>query len=581
MKAVRSLWPFIHPYRAQLAVGASLAALEVIVQLAQPWPLKWIVDELMSPQPSGRAAIARSCVALAAIVATTALLNYWSTRILSSTGLRLANSIREATFGHLNRLSLRFHGQNRVGDLAARVTGDVDRAQDMIVQGLAVLAPNAMLLVGMSSVMLVLDPTFALLALALTPLLGVVVFRAGRALKSAEARARKAGGEVASATTETLGAMSLVQAYTLEAEQAARFGAVARSSLMAGLDAVRHQARFSPAVDLTAAMSTIAVLWFGAERVRAGALTVGELLVFVTYVGSIYKPLKSLAKLGRVTSKGAVSTDRLRNLLDEEPQIVDHPHAVYNHRLRGEIRLVDVSFDYGREAVLRHVDVSIGAGEKVALVGPTGAGKTTIVSLIPRLIDATEGVVEIDGYDVRDLTLRSLRQQVCVVLQDCSLLHATLRENIALGRPWVSTAQIERAARLALVDEFSCRLPHGLDTQLGERGANLSSGQRQRVAIARAILRDAPILILDEPTSALDTESEELIIEALSNLPANRTTIVIAHRLSTVRLADRVLVIDGGRVVEDGPPDRLVAAGGLFQRLSDAGNRSVPRQCAR
>ena len=374
MKAVRSLWPFIHPYRARLALGALLAALEVVVHLAQPWPLKWIVDELLSPQPSGRSAIAWACAALAAIVTTTAFLDYWSTRILSSTGLRLANSIREATFAHLNRLSLRFHGQNRVGDLAARVTGDVDRAQDMIVQGLAVLAPNAMLLVGMSAVMILLDPTYALLALALTPVLGVVVFRAGRALKRAEARAREAGGEVASATTETLGAMPLVQAYTLEADRAARFGVVAHSSLRAGLDAVRHQARFSPAVDVTATLSTIAVLWFGAERVRAGALTVGELLVFVTYVGSIYKPLKALSKLGRVMSKGEVATERLRTLLDEEPQIADHPQALPSHRLRGGIRLRNVSFDYGREAVLHHIEVTIGVGEKVALVGPTGAG---------------------------------------------------------------------------------------------------------------------------------------------------------------------------------------------------------------
>jgi ATP-binding cassette, subfamily B, bacterial len=563
----RALSPFVRPFRRFLLLGGILAALEVIVDLARPWPLKWIVDDLQDGQATNTS-IATACVALASIVVATSMLGYWSTRILSSSGLHMANDLRETVFAHLNRLSLAFHGENRVGDLAARVTGDVDRAQDMIVQSLAVLVPNLMLLTGMTTVMVVLDPAFAGLALALTPLLAVVVVRSTRGLRQAEKRARRAGGDVASATSETLTAMPLVQAYTLELNQEIAFSRLNERSLDAGLDAIRHQARFSPFVDVTAALSTIAVLWFGARRVEAGALTIGELLVFVSYVGSIYKPLKALSKLGRVTSKGTVATARIMDVLDEAPRIADLPSARPAPQLRGRIDFRNVSFSYGREPVLDGIDLTIERGETVALVGPTGAGKSTIASLVPRLIDPTDGAVFVDGIDLRDITLATLRRQVSVVLQDCTLLHGTLRDNIALGRPWAPQSAIDRAARLALVDEFASRLPDGLDTMVGERGANLSGGQRQRIAIARAILRDAPILILDEPTSALDTESETAIVEALEQLPAGRTTLVIAHRLTTVRRADRIVVVEAGRITQDGTHEALIEIDGRYRQLT-------------
>jgi ABC-type multidrug transport system fused ATPase/permease subunit len=501
------------------------------------------------------------------IVAIAALFDYWATRLLASAGLRIANDIRESVFAHLSRLSLRFHGEHQVGDLTSRVTGDADRAQDMVVQTLAVLLPNALLLVGMTTVMFLLDPVFALVALAATPVLAWVVFRYTRRLKRAARQARRADGAVAAAASEHLSAMQLVQAFSLEDQQTERFESLTERSLIAGLEASRYQALFSPAVDITAVVSTALVIGVGAVRVLDGKLTVGQLLVFVSYIGSMYKPVKALAKLSHNFSKGLASVERIRDVLSQAPQIQDRPNAVMLPPARGHIEFLGVSFTYGREAALQDVDLDIAPGETVALVGPTGAGKSTLASLIPRLIDPTEGAVCIDGVDLRHATVRSVRNQVSMVLQDCTLLSGTLRDNIAVGRPWAGDFEIERAARLALVDEFSSRLPDGLDTRIGERGADLSGGQRQRIAIARAILRDAPILLLDEPTSALDPTSEELIIEALRNLPRERTTVVVAHRLSTIEHADRIVVLDQARIVEHGTHHALMARDGVYRRF--------------
>ena len=571
MSSFRVLAGHARPYRKELAIGGGCALLEVVAGLAQPWPLRVVVDDVLGTAiTTGERRIGllvAACLSLILIVAMAAFLDYWATRLLSSSGLRIANDVRDSVFSHFNRLSLRFHGEHRVGDLTTRLTGDADRAQDLVVQSLAVLLPNALLLIGMTAVMFWLDPVFALVALAATPVLVYVVWTSTKRLKAASRRARKADGDVAAAASEHLAAMQLVQAFSLEDTQSERFGELTGNSLRAGLEATRYQARFSPAVDITAVISTALVMGFGAIRVLDGKLSPGELLVFLSYVGSMYKPVKALAKLSNSFSKGMVSVERIRDVLAEAPQIVDHPYAAWMPPTRGAIELVDVSFTYGRELALDHVDLTIQAGETVALVGPTGAGKSTIASLVPRLIDPTEGQVCIDGVDLRNVSLRSVRRQVSMVLQDCTLLRGTLRDNIAIGRPWASDADIERAARLALVDEFSSRLPMGLDTPIGERGANLSGGQRQRVAIARAILRDAPILILDEPTSALDPASEELIIAALENLPRARTTIVVAHRLSTIEHADRIVVLEGGRIVEQGTHGALMAHDGVYRKF--------------
>ena len=562
---------YLWPYRRVLALGTVLTLLDVVVSLAQPWPMKAVVDGVLKPdgpRPDHvELRLGLAVGAMVALVLASALFSYWASRLLSAAGLHIAGRIRQDVLGHLQRLELGYHAKHRVGDLSARVTSDVDRTQDMFVQTLATLFPNLLLLLGMFVVMLVVDPWFTLLAIGASVPLAALTHRSRIQLRDAARRTRRADGALASAATENLGAIHLVQAFTLEADRQARFSRLSDTSVEAGLETVRLQSRFSPMVDVANVAAGGLVLWFGAHRVIEGKLSLGVLLVFLSYLGSLFKPVKQLSKLASVVSKGTAAAERLSSVLDTQPFISSTPDAL-RRKVRGNIEFRDVSFSYGREPVLDAISFSIAAGETVALVGPTGAGKSTIASLVPRLIDPIKGAVLIDGVDARQHHLGGLRSQIAMVLQDSVLLEGTLRDNILCGRVDASDREVETAARLALVYEFAARLPDGLDTRIGERGANLSGGQRQRVAIARAILRNSPIIILDEPTSALDAQSEELLVEALENLPQDRTTIVIAHRLSTVRKADRILVLDQGRLVEQGSHDELLTRDGLYRRLT-------------
>jgi ATP-binding cassette, subfamily B, bacterial len=570
MHTIRRLRPYASPYRRALAVGGVLTLAEVGLSLAQPWPLRWVVDKVLQPaQPAThpQLILAFSAITLVVLVLLAGFADYWATRLLSAAGLHVANDLRLSVLARLQRQSLRFHGKHRVGDLTTRVTSDVAYTQDMLVQVLATLLPATALVIGMFVVMVTLDPVFTLLALLSTPPLIWATRRARKELRSAARRVRKADGALASAATEDLSAIHLVQVFGLEHERLRHFAGLSETSLTAGVESVRVQSRFGPLVEVASVFSTAAVLWFGAERVLSGHLSLGVLLVFITYLGSLYKPVKQLTKLSQVVSKGAAALERIGEVMDAPVDIVDVPGAVAMP-IRGQVEFRTVSFSYGREPVLRDLSLTIEAGQNVALVGPTGAGKSTIAALIPRLADVNAGQVLVDGIDVRRHQLASLRGQIATVLQDTVLLDGTLRENIICGYPGARDRDVRRAARLALVDEFAARLPDGLDTHIGERGANLSGGQRQRVAIARAILRDASIVILDEPTSALDAGSEELLVAALANLPQGRTRIVIAHRLSTVRDADRIFVLEHGRIAEAGTHSQLASYGGLYAKLT-------------
>ncbi|MGH2967788.1 MAG: ABC transporter ATP-binding protein [Solirubrobacteraceae bacterium] len=573
---LRRFGSFLIPYRVRLAGGAFFTLASSALTLAQPWPLKVIVDNVLRGQPldlpiaqglSETALLNLAIAALIGIVLLNALFTYLGSYLMDSSGIRMVADLREALFARLQRHSLRFHAGQRTGDLISRVMSDINRIQDMLIQSFTVLVPNVTVLVGMMIVMFWIDWAFTLLALAVGPPLFLVVLRFKGRMKGASRRARTLEGRLAAQTGETLGAVRVVQAFTREDFEDERFSRQSSSTLAANLEARRLQARFTPLIDVLAGLGTAVVLFVGAHRVLSGALTLGLLLVFLSYVGSLYKPMRQLSKLTYVTARGVASAERVSEIMDAEPDVRDRPGAVPAPRLRGRVQLEHVVFAYvDGQPVLHDVSIDVEAGQVVAIVGPTGAGKSTIVSLIPRFFDPQSGRVLLDGHDLRSLQLASLRSQVAIVPQEPLLFEGTIFENIAYGRSDAGEDEVLRAARAALVEDFAARLPDGYDTMLGERGASLSGGERQRISIARALVRDAPVLILDEPTSALDPVSERLLMDALANLLVGRTAFVIAHRMSTVTRADHVLVVDRGRIVERGTHAELMdIAGGLYR----------------
>jgi ATP-binding cassette subfamily B protein len=561
----------LRPHRARLALGLVALVLSVAAAVAEPWPLKVIVDSVLGNHPlpdwmpawlregSKDMQIAVLCLALLGIVALGGLLTYVGTFWWQSIGMRLTFDIREAVHDHLHRLSLAYHHSQRPGDLANRLTADVDRILTVTISAVVTIGTSGLMLVGMLTVMLLASWKFTLLALASTPLLFLTVFRYANRVKVLSRRARKQEGRVAAVVQESLSAIHLVQGYTREEYEFERFKREAEGSLESSLQATNLQARFSPMVDVATAISVVIVLWVGSQQVLSGALTLGLLLVFLSYLKAFYKPIKQLTRLSDEISRGSASAERRLEVMESAPSLPVRSEGDAPRRVRGAIEFTRVSFRYptGKDCALRGVSFQVRSGQVTALVGPTGAGKSTIASLIPRFYDVMVGCVRVDGVDVREWELRSLRSQVSLVLQETWLFQASILENIAYGREGASTGDVVQAAIAANAHEFIERLPDGYETVVGPRGATLSGGQRQRISIARAILRDAPILILDEPTTGLDPASEELVLSALRRLMADRTSIVIAHGDAPVIAAEEILVIRDGTVVERGSYEEL------------------------
>jgi subfamily B ATP-binding cassette protein MsbA len=573
----------LRPHWKSLSL-AFVAVLGVtLTDLLEPWPLKLVFDYLLKSKPLPEwlspvtstfgsddtvSLLNFAAIALVVVALLGALSSYTEKYLTSSVGQWVVHDLRRTLYSHIQRLSLSYHDEKSTGDLISRVTSDIDAIQNLVSSALLGTLINSLTLLGMLGVMLYLSWQFTLVALCVAPVLFGVAYSFTRRIKNASRAARKKEGEIVSVIAEVLSSMRVVKAFAREDYEQQRLEQESLESVEIALQARSIKAKLAPLVEVIVACGTALALWYGSRLVLAGTLTPGSLLVFLLYLGKMYKPMRELSKMTDTFSKAAVGWERIQEVLETESQVPDRRGAVTAPRFRGRIEFDGVHFSYGRDQkTLKDIHLTIEPGQVAALVGPSGAGKTTLVGLIARFYDPERGSVRIDGKDIRSFKQRSLRQRISFVLQDTLLFHTTVWQNIAYGRPEASREDIIRAATLANAHEFIEQMPDGYDTIVGERGATLSGGQRQRIAIARAIVRDAPILILDEPSSGLDANSEQLVFEALERLMQKKTCVVIAHRLATIQRADVIFVLNEGTIVEQGKHEDLLARAGLYAEL--------------
>jgi subfamily B ATP-binding cassette protein MsbA len=580
----RLILSLVRPYRGTLFIILIAMLAQTAMSVAGPWPLKIILDNVvgthkLSPEMThllgpllrgeSKMKIAEAAAIAAVVIALIgAAMSYIANYFTTSVGQWVANDLRIKTYHHLQQLSLQYYDTHETGTLLSTVTADVQTIQGFASSATLGIIVDMFTIVAMLLVMLWLNWDFTLIAVAITPFMLLLVSRFKKTVKKATHEVRKEQSKIVEVVEQGLQSIRVTKAFGRQELAETRLAEVSRATVNASLKARRIKAMLSPIVAVTVSLCTAIVLYRGSSLILAGLMTAGGLTVFLSYLSKFFKPVQDLATMTNTIAQAAVGVDRIRAILDADTVIPQRPDALDPQTLKGEIEFQNVAFSYNDEAkVLTDVSFSIKAGQMVGVVGPTGCGKSTIVSLIPRFYDPTAGSVKIDGVDLRDYKFLPLRDQIGYVLQETILFAGTVRENIAYGRKDVTEAQILEAAKLANADEFVQRMPHGYDTLVGERGDTLSGGQRQRIGIARAIVRNNPILILDEPTAALDTESEQLVMEALERLMKGRTVITIAHRLSTIRDADKIVVLKGGVVAEEGTHNELLARNGVYAEL--------------
>lgn len=591
-RAIAGFARYLRPVKGLLAAGLAASLLQAVLQWIAPWPLKIVFDSVLAHHAlpalfgwlpaDAQGRLGALTVLTVGIAVALGGAGYVSNRWVAQAGQRVVSAIRADLFGHLERQSLTFHQARQTGDLMSRLDGDTQDIQNLTVDALPTVLNNAVTVIGFVVIMLVVNTSLGAVCLAMVPVMFWLVRRYMARIKDAQRRALRAQGESAGVAQEVLSSLLVVQSFGGEDRETARFGEANTRQLDASLRAVVLQSAFTPLVALTMSVTTAIVVFLGAQSVLSGHLTPGDVLVFSAYLRGMYTPVRQLAKLGGVIGRGQAAAERVSEMLECNEAI---PQAVHPRRLRratGRVTLDGVGFSYpGRPDVLRSVELEMPAGTRQALVGHSGAGKTTILRLIPRLIDPTEGVVLLDGIDIRCLDLADLRRQIALVPQEPYVFRGTVWENIAYGEPVPSRAAAIRAARDAGVDHVITGLPGGYDAVVAERGASLSGGQRQCIALARAVIRDAPVLILDEPTTGLDVEIESILMASLDRITAGRTTIMVSHQLSAVRGADQIAVLEGGRITERGTHDHLTGTGQTYARFDAlSSGRRLPSAAA-
>ena len=571
MKSFRFVYQYLRKYSAPLAVTIVSMLLLVGVQLIGPWLVKQMVAIVSSPglAQSDMLQITRLALLALGVYLLRILFQYLRSYMAHIAGWGVVADVRLSLYEHVQRLSLRFYENTQTGDLMSQMVNDTDLLENLIAHAIPDLTANVLTLIGVLVILFTINAPLALLSMIPVPLIILTMQGFNKFVNPAFRERQRKLGELNAVLNDNLSGVREIQAFSREDLEVVRMNDHVDQYRTAQMRALRLMATFHPLIEFASSLGTIVLIYFGGKFVLGQTLAVDGLVAFFLYLELLYQPIREMSKVWENVQQALAGAQRVNQLFNEAPNIVEKPDAIFlPPEGAKEIQLRNVSFQYDAGIpVLDNINLTIPAGKVVALVGPTGVGKTTLANLIPRFYDVSSGSLSIDGHDVRDLSLKSIRQQISIVLQNVFLFHGTVRENILFGRQDASQEEMIRAAKVANAHDFICQLPDGYDTMIGERGVKLSGGQRQRIAIARTVLKDAPILILDEATSSVDTETELLIQQALDQLMKGRTVIIIAHRLSTIRNADLIVVLEGSHIVEQGTHQELMKANGLYKRL--------------